>query len=69
MKKIKSIIDNSKLNGGIVPDLIENNELRHSYSKGLFTPELIQQAKQSQQNDNDKITERFKKLAGIRSIY
>ena len=51
------------------PCLIEDTPkaqfLRKAYMKGLFTPELVQQALHKQKQDNQKITERFKKLAGL----
>jgi hypothetical protein len=54
-----------------IPCLVENTPqaaaLRHGYMKGLFTPEQIKQAAQVQQQDNKNLTERFKKLVGIKS--
>lgn len=60
---IKSYIESKKTK--MVPDLKENPDLVKSYSKELFTPDQIQQAQQVQQTENNTITERFKKLAGI----
>jgi len=58
-----------KLEGSGPPDLKENPELVKAYSKGLFTPEQIQQANQTQQNENNEMIERLQALAGIRSVY
>ena len=58
---IKAYIESKKTS--LVPDLKENPNLVKAYSKGLFTPEQMQQA---QQTENHQITERFKKLAGIK---
>ena len=48
---------------GKVPDLKERSDLKDLYSKGIFTKEDFAQAQQSQQ----KLTERLKRLANIRS--
>lgn len=64
-EKLKLAIHQSKTQkGGPIPCLLTNDSLRHAYMRGLFTPELIQQAAQYQ--ENEEIIERFKKLAGIR---
>ena len=47
------------------PSIINNAELRHQYMRGLFTKEQMQQAFQAQQAAQQKLTERFQKLAGI----
>ena len=56
-----------------IPCLVENTpeseKLRQSYMKGLFTPEMIQQANQITQQANNKLTERFQTLAGIKSCF
>ena len=57
-----------KLEGNGPPDLKENPELVKAYSKGLFTPEQIQQANQTQQTENNKLVERLQSLAGIPDI-
>jgi len=64
MASIKTKIEN---NPDTIPCLITNKELRHGYMKGLFTPEMIKQAAHSTQQSNQQLTERFKKLAGIKS--
>ena len=51
--------------GGPVPCLLTNTELRHAYMRGLFTPKMIKQASQAQQQAKINLTERLKKLAGI----
>jgi len=65
--KIQSFINRMGSSGA--PDLKEHPELVKSYSKGLFTPQQIQQSNQDQQNKNNKITERFQVLAGIHKFY
>ena len=65
--QIELMVKNLTAKGQIVPSLIEDAPLRHAYMRGLFTPELMQQAQQHQQKDNEKLTERFKTLAGISS--
>ena len=51
--------------GGPVPCLLTDTELRHAYMRGLFTPKMIKQASQAQQQAKINLTERLKKLAGI----
>ena len=53
--------------GGPIPCLLTDDALRHAYMKGLFTPELVQQYAQSQQQAKKDLSERLKKLAGIPS--
>jgi hypothetical protein len=53
--------------GGPVPCLLTDTELRHAYMRGLFTPKLRKQALKSQQQAKINLTERLKKLAGIHS--
>lgn len=55
--------------GVSVSDLKENPELAKSYSKGIFTPQQIQQSGQGQKDENSQITERLQVLAGIRNLY
>lgn len=50
-----------------IPDLKTRTDLVKLWSQGIFTKEQLQQAQQTQQTENNIITERFKKLAGIRS--
>lgn len=64
--KIKAFL--SKVGDG-APDLKENPELAKAYSKSIFTPEQIQQSSKGQQGANNKITERFQVLAGIRKFH
>lgn len=66
-EQIKIAIQNAKNKGYGLPDLKERPDLVNLYSKGIFTQEQLHQVQQSQQQDNQKITERFKTLAGIRS--
>ena len=53
--------------GGSIPCLLQDEALRHAYMRGLFTPELVQQYLQSQQQSKKELTEHLKKLAGIPS--
>ena len=62
--QIKNMVDKAQ-NGDPPPCLINNAQLRHQYMQGLFTKEQIQQAFQTQQAAQQKLTERFQKLAGI----
>lgn len=64
-ERIASMIEKSN-QGNPIPCLLTNEPFRHAFMKGLFTPELIKQATQSTQQSNQKLTERFKKLAGIK---
>lgn len=57
-ERINSMV--SKLTDS-APCLLNNDQLRHSYMRGIFTPEQVKQVQQS----NQHLTERFKKLAGI----
>lgn len=65
-ERIRSMVEKSE-QGNPVPCLLVNEPLRHAYMRGLFTQEQIQQAVQSQKQDNQNLTERFKILAGIKS--
>lgn len=47
------------------PDLKARPDLVQYWSKGIFTKDQLQQAQQAQQTENNVMTERFKKLAGI----
>lgn len=64
-EKTKAFIDKLRQRGGNCPNLMEDDALRHAYMRGLFTPELVQQTAQAQQNQNTQLVERFKKLSGI----
>lgn len=59
----------SRLKGlkGACPDLKEHPELVKLWSAGLFTKAQQAQAQQTQQAAEGALTERLKKLAGIRS--
>ena len=61
-ERLSSIKEKLKHNDPI-PCLLQDEKLRHVYMRGLFTKEQIQQTQQS----NEQLTERFKKLAGIKS--
>jgi cell division protein ZapA (FtsZ GTPase activity inhibitor) len=65
-ERIQSFIDKINQSPTSAPCLLKDEALRHAYMKGLFTKEEIQQAQQSTQQSNERLTERFKKLAGIK---
>jgi hypothetical protein len=65
-ERLESVKEKLKHNTPI-PCLLQNEPLRHAFMKGLFTKEEIQKAQQSTQQSNQQLTERFKKLAGIKS--
>lgn len=64
--RLKTIVD-KMAQGNPPPNLVENEPLRHAYMKGLFTPELIQQATKEKHALQLEFRQRFKKLAGLRS--
>lgn len=66
-EKTKAFIDKLRQRGNNCPNLMEDTALRHAYMRGLFTPELVQQAMQTHQNQNTQLVERFKKLSGIKN--
>ena len=71
-EKLKGFINKMSKSGPpecLVEDTPEAQALRHAYMKGLFTKELMQQALQKQQGDNNQITERLQVLAGIRKLH
>ncbi len=47
--------------------LVIDEKTRQEYMKGFFTPEMVKQAQQSQQAQNNQLIERFKKLSGIKA--
>ena len=68
-ERMESIKTKIKNNTDSLPCLITDKALRHGYMKGLFTPEMIKQAAQSQQQSNHQLVERFKTLSGIKSCF
>jgi len=66
-ERLQSFISKLDASSNKTPCLLKNEPLRHAFMRGLFTPEEIQQAQQSTQQSNQQLTERFKKLAGIKS--
>ena len=66
-ERLDSFIQKMKQSPNQTPCLLKDEALRHAFMKGLFTKEEIQQAHQSTQQSNQQLTERFKKLAGIKS--
>ena len=66
-ERIHSFIEKMNQSPNQTPCLLKDEALRHAYMRGLFTKEEIQQAQQSTQQSNQQLTERFKKLAGIKS--
>ena len=67
--EIEKTAEDAKKRGNIVPCLLQNAPLRHAYMRGLFTVEQMKQAQQQMQQDQQKssLSERFRKLAGIRA--
>ena len=63
-EEIKSSMSRAKTSA---PDLQEHPELVKLWSAGIFTKEQQQSQQTQQAAENSVITERFKKLAGIRS--
>ena len=49
-----------------VPCLLENEPIRRAYMNGIFTVEQMKQTQQPEEQ-NKRLTERFKTLAGIKS--
>jgi len=66
-ERLASIREKLANNPDAIKCLLTDENLRHGYMRGLFTPELIKQAADSTQQSNQQLTERFKKLAGIKS--
>lgn len=64
--RIKMVIQKAE-QGNPPPCLITNEPLRHAFMKGLFTPEMIQQATKEKHRLQLEMRQRFKKLAGVRS--
>ena len=65
-ERIQSFINKAGQNPNIPQCLLKDTPLRHAFMKGLFTKEQLQQAHQSTHQSNLQLTERFKKLAGIK---
>lgn len=53
----------------LVCDTEQSKALRHAYMKGLFTVEDMKNALQAQKDQEQKLTERFQVLAGIRNLH
>jgi len=64
-------MDTSTLRKNDIPCLIQDTpeaeNLRQNYMRGIFTQDMATQANQTTQQSNNQLTERFKKLAGIKS--
>ena len=62
-------MDPNQVKKSNIPCLIENTpeaeKLRQLYMRGIFTEQQIQQIQQAQKQSQQKLTERFQKLAGI----
>ena len=63
-------MDTANLPKSDIPCLVENTteaeNLRKNYMNGIFTEDMAKQASQQVQQSNQQLTERFKKLAGIK---
>jgi hypothetical protein len=72
-EKLEQIAAEIKEKNTAAPDLIHNDTLRHAYMRGLFTVEQMKQAQQQLQqqqankNQQNRLSERLKSLAGIKS--
>lgn len=63
--RLNSVV-NKALQNDPPPCLLTNEPLRHAYMKGLFTPELIQQATKAKHQQQLEERQKLKKLAGIK---
>ncbi len=65
-ERMASVKEKLSKNPDKIQCLLTDKALRHGYMRGLFTPEQIKQAAHATQQSNEQLTERFRKLAGIK---